>query len=304
MKGDKSAWPVYLTIGNIEKGTRSKPSSHATILIGYLPVPSLEGFLPSTKSVAGFRLFHACMAQLLRPLVAAGRDGVRMTCADGHVRHVFPILAAYVADHPEQVLVVNCKDNFCPKCLVSPDRRGENIYSDPRDPLRTKTILEHKESGRNAAGFKIQGLRPVYHPFWEELPHADIFASITPDILHQLHTGMFKTHLMKWCSEFIGDAELDQRLQTMIDHPGLRHFKQGISMISQWTGSEVREIQKIFVGLLIGAGDRSTAPEVIATARAVLEFIYYVRLHIRRVTQCKTNTINKGTVPCSDKPNP
>ena len=34
-QGDKKAWLVYLSIGNISKNIRCQPSTHATILIGY-----------------------------------------------------------------------------------------------------------------------------------------------------------------------------------------------------------------------------------------------------------------------------
>jgi hypothetical protein len=39
---NKSAYPVYLTIGNIPKEIRRKPSAQAYILLGYLPTTHLE----------------------------------------------------------------------------------------------------------------------------------------------------------------------------------------------------------------------------------------------------------------------
>ncbi|EDR12092.1 uncharacterized protein LACBIDRAFT_311067 [Laccaria bicolor S238N-H82] len=129
-RGDKKAWPVYLTIGNIDKDKRHKPTAHATVLIGYLPVAKLDNY-----------------TEILAPIVEAGKDGVDVVCADSFIRRVFPLLAAYVADFPEQCLVACCKESYCPKCLVTPEKRGLFVKSLLHDEEHTKVILEHKVSG-------------------------------------------------------------------------------------------------------------------------------------------------------------
>ncbi|KAF8976871.1 hypothetical protein BDQ17DRAFT_1267049, partial [Cyathus striatus] len=40
---NKTAYPVYLTIGNIPKEIHQKPSARAYVLLGYLPTTHLEG---------------------------------------------------------------------------------------------------------------------------------------------------------------------------------------------------------------------------------------------------------------------
>jgi hypothetical protein len=271
--GDKQAWPVYLTIGNISKSIRRQPSSHGSILIGYLPVTKLANFSEGTHAIAQYRLFHQAMRTLLQPLVAAGRNGVLMTCADAKIRKIFPILAAYVADYPEQCLVVCCNENRCPKCTVWWADRGEYKKSTPRTEESFRTTLERRKNGEDPVEFDLEGLREIYSPFWAELPHTNIFLAITPDILHQLHKGVFKDHFVKWCTSLVGEEAIDTRFRAMSTHPHLRHFKKGISSISQWTGKEHKEMQKVFLGVLAGI----VSPRVLAAARGLLDFIYYAQ---------------------------
>lgn len=272
--GDKKAWPVYLSIGNISKAVRRQPSQHAMVLVGYIPVSKLECFEDSTRSLAGYRLFHHCMSRILEPLRQAGEKGKEMVCADRGVRNVYPILAAYIADYPEQCLVCCCKENSCPRCTVPPPLRGELISSLPREPKATLQALREHASGKDSLRFTSEQLRPIYEPFWATLPHCDIFSCIMPDILHQLHKGVFKDHLLSWCTSIVGKDEIDRRFRAMTDFPGLRHFRDGISHVSQWTGREHKEMQRTFVSLLAGA----VPSEVLTVTRALIDFIYYAQL--------------------------
>ncbi|KAG2138251.1 hypothetical protein BD769DRAFT_1351320, partial [Suillus cothurnatus] len=152
-RGDKSAWPVYLSIGNIAKEKQRQTSACVTVLIGYLPATKLDCFTSNACSLTRYQLFHRCVSLLLEPLIAAGKDGVDMVCADSLVRQVYPILAAYVADFPEQCLVACCKENHCPKCLVAANERGNALNSLMQDAEFTKEILERWRSGQHPVEF-------------------------------------------------------------------------------------------------------------------------------------------------------
>jgi hypothetical protein len=268
-KGDKTAWPVYLSIGNISKDVRREPSHHTSVLLGYLPVSKLAFF--EDNSVAGYRLFHYCMRLLLKPLVAAGEQGVEMVGADGYIHRVFPILAVFIGDHPEQCLVACCTKNRYPKCLVPHNQQGQNVQFPRRSQTQTMQTLHAQATNEYPLEFIAEGLRPVFSPFWAELPHTDIFLCITSDILHQLHQGIIKDHLQRWCSTLAETTQLDARFRAMPIFPRLRHFKKGVSTIKQWTGGDHKQFERVFIGTLVGT---NAEPRVQQAACSLVDFVH------------------------------
>ncbi|KIY61062.1 hypothetical protein CYLTODRAFT_405753 [Cylindrobasidium torrendii FP15055 ss-10] len=138
--GSRQAYPVYLTLGNIPNALRRKPSEQACILIAYLPIEKLSRDAVSKQAVGARyqRLFHAAMTELFKPLVVAGKKGVKMTSGDGQVHIVHPVLAAYVADYPEQCLVTCSKQGSCPKCQCGPKELDD--FPPPRARTQANTL--------------------------------------------------------------------------------------------------------------------------------------------------------------------
>ena len=60
-----------------------------------------------------------------------------------------------------------------------------------------------------------------------------------PDLLHQLHKGVFKDHLVKWCANIIGEKGLNSHLKAMNSYLGLQHFK-----FPQLASGQVQNIKK------------------------------------------------------------
>ncbi|KAF8810553.1 hypothetical protein BYT27DRAFT_7016097, partial [Phlegmacium glaucopus] len=181
---------VYLTIGNIPKHIRRKPSRQGQVLLAYLPTSKLGHITnKSSRRCCISNLFHHCMQTIVKPLESAGRDGIMLVSGDGATRRCFPILAAYVGDYPEQILVSLVKTGTCPICPALRNDIGNwDSVLEPRDAQKITEALNAIDKG--AAEFTKAcanaGIKPVQCVFWKNLPYVDIYRSITPDILHQL----------------------------------------------------------------------------------------------------------------------
>ncbi|OJT12555.1 hypothetical protein TRAPUB_10899 [Trametes pubescens] len=278
--GSKTAYPVYMTIGNLPKDIRRKPSRRGQILLAYLPTSRLEHIQnKAARRRTLSNLFHACMAHVLAPLKIASSQGIEIVSGDGVTRRGHPIFAMYIGDYPEQLLVTCCKNGTCPKCDIPRDDIG--AATDPARPLRdleeVLNALDKFNSGAAAYSKACRevGIKPVVSPFWKDLPHSDVFLSVTPDILHQLYQGVIK-HLISWLKSAYGPDKLDARCRRLPPNHQIRLFLKGITTLQKVTSKEHGDICRFLLGLVIGLplpGGLSPV-RLIRAVRALLDFLY------------------------------
>ncbi|KAJ7602777.1 hypothetical protein FB45DRAFT_982068 [Roridomyces roridus] len=288
---NKSAYPVYMTIGNIPKEIRRKPSQQAYMIIGYIPTARLEHIKPS-------RIYTTPMRKILAPLRAPGLDGIEMASGDGVVRRCHPILAVFAGDYPEQTLAAGVKAGECPTCPQPRDELGnlEDVY-EVRDLDAVLAALAKAEG--NATEFTractAAGIKPIHKPFWEDLPFVNIFLSITPDILHQLYQGVIK-HVISWVKEAYGAVEIDARCRRLPPNHNTRLFLKGITSLSRLSGTEHGQICRILLGLIVDLplpGGLSPL-RLVHAVRAALDFLFHSQFPIHStITIDKLNSFLK-----------
>jgi len=61
--GDKAAWPVSMSIGNISKDFRQQGSKRAWVLVALLPIPQ-----KNLKDGEIHRSWHAAIERILKPI--------------------------------------------------------------------------------------------------------------------------------------------------------------------------------------------------------------------------------------------
>ncbi|KAG1840328.1 hypothetical protein C8R48DRAFT_679620 [Suillus tomentosus] len=276
---NKTAYPVYLTIGNIPKELRCKPSSSSHILLAYLPTTRLEHITnKASRRRAIANLYHACLRHVLGPLKSAGSDGISMCSGDGVRRHCHPLFASFVGDYPEQLLTTGVKFGECPKCDVEAKDTGSNTT--PFHLRKLSAVLDALaafDDGNLAfvRACAAAGIKPIIHPFWEDLPFTNIFRTITPDVLHQLYQGLIK-HLLGWWSAACGAAEIDARCRRLPPNHHVRLFTKGITCLSCVSGTEHAQICRFILGIIIDIRlpNNLNAGRLLRAVQGLLDFLY------------------------------
>jgi hypothetical protein len=275
--GDKSAWPIYLSIGNINAKTRNSPSKRTWVTIAYLPIVQFDDH-EKIRGTLCDRFFHQCCRIVFSSLIRPGVNGIKITDSCGDVRLCFPRVAAYIADYPEQVLINVAGGLTSPISIATYHELGN---ADPSPPRTYAWITERIREACNTvdpslvAQYAIVarrlGLNGVHIPFWLDLPGYEPDICLSPDLLHGAHM-MLRDHVVKWVSRLVGPSELDRRLQVLQSVVGYRHFTQGISHLKQWSGRDDRELQHVLLAVITGAP--RVTPKVIKSVRAIQDFLY------------------------------
>ncbi|KAF8986396.1 hypothetical protein BDQ17DRAFT_1259683, partial [Cyathus striatus] len=284
---NKTAYPVYLTISNIPKEIRQKPSARAYVLLGYSPTTCLEGVTnKSSQWHMLANLYHACMSTILKPLETLGDKGFHMTTADGCLRCMHPLFAVFIGDYPEQILTTCVCYGDCPTCsAVKPELEDfdSDVSSSYHDLDAILDVLDSFDV--NTAAFlqtcQESQVKPVIDSFWKNLPHVNIYESISPDVLHQLHQGIIK-HLVAWVVKAFGETEINAHCHRLPPNHNIRLFTKGITSLSRVTGQEHDQIARILLGLIIDIPlpHGISSARLVCCVRALLDFLYLAQYPI------------------------
>ncbi|KAG1883893.1 uncharacterized protein F5891DRAFT_1133319 [Suillus fuscotomentosus] len=185
------------------------PSRRAHILLAYLPTTRLEHIANKASRCRTIsNLYHACMSRILAPLKTAGTDGLVMSSGDGVERH---------CDYPEQLLATGVKAMECPKCDIPTKELGSNTAPfEIRDLHAVLDALSRIDDGDLVfvQACREAGIKPIIHPYWEDLPHANIFQAVTPDYITSLSrlSGTEHSQICRFLLGIIIDTRLPGNL--------------------------------------------------------------------------------------------
>ncbi|KAE9397784.1 hypothetical protein BT96DRAFT_1034641 [Gymnopus androsaceus JB14] len=260
----KSAYPIYLTIGNIPKEIRRKPSSRAYILIGYLPTSKLEHITnKASRRRTLANLFHKCMGHIVSPLKSHGANGIVLAGGDGAERRTHALLAAYCADYPEQVLISCCTSGDCAECEILKTLMGNDTTLYPiqdllkilraLDKFDSEGPLEFREACSDA------GIKPIYNPFWKDLPYSNIY---------RMHSA----------------GHLASALPRLPPNHHVCLFMKGISSLSRITGQEHNnDISRFLLSIIIDIPlpGQLSAAQLLWSMRGLVDVLYLAHYPIQ-----------------------
>ena len=130
----------------------------------------------------------------------------------------------------------------------------------------------HKDDPKTLRHFGYHGTIP----FTERHVFTSIYDALAPDLLHQV-SKCFYDYVHQWVLAIIGDqtpdalrkrkrtnttgtkpskrktrGEIDARFSQLPPYPGLRSFREGISLTSRWQGNEFKNMLKVYLGVIVG----------------------------------------------------
>ncbi|KAG1733447.1 hypothetical protein EDB19DRAFT_2001708 [Suillus lakei] len=200
----------------------------------------------------------------------------------------------------EQIVVAGEAFKFgeCPKCDVDVDETGSNTAPfHLRNLTKVLDALAALDEGNLSfvCACLAAGIKPIVHPFWEDLPFTNIFHVITPDVLHQLYQGLIK-HLLGWLSAACGAAEIDAQCRCLPPNHHIHLFSKGITCLSRISGTEHAQICCFLLGIVIGIRlpNNLNVGRLLRAVQGLLDFLYLAQYpcHSSKTLQLLDDALN------------
>ncbi|KAI9447602.1 hypothetical protein H4582DRAFT_2107200 [Lactarius indigo] len=208
-------------------------------------------------------LFHSCMRKCLSPIESYGETGIAMATGDRIWYRCHPIFVTFIGDYPEQALVACTYNGRCPKCIV------------PRAELRRQhtNIFSLSDACHEA------GLKPTYHPFWEQSP------------IHQYISFDHPRYIASASSRHL---DLRRSMHTAAAYPQITMpdtFTKALHGFRSSLAKNIKTYLSIILGVVVDMplpGNQSSARfKLSRTVRALLDFIYLSQYHVHTTESLK-----------------
>jgi len=280
MSGNRMAHPLLLSLANIDADIRSKSSLHSFLLLALLPVPSFVHNKSCMWGLLSDHLVHQCLDFVLKPLKIAAAIGVMMSDPIGNLRHCYIPLVAYIADTPEQSLIVCTSPKASPVSTAIYKQFRDGICHPPRTAAGTLRVIETMCARlpptdlinflKVAKEYRLNG---VFEPFWRDWLRLDPSKFLLLEVLHHFYCFSFD-HDLQWCIAVVGGEELDYHFTLTRTSVGYRSFDKGVSKLKQVMGHDHHAIQRYIIGIVAGA----VPPRFLIAIRGLLDFCYLAQM--------------------------
>ncbi|KAG1882344.1 hypothetical protein F4604DRAFT_1921484 [Suillus subluteus] len=229
LTGDHIAHPLLISLANIHMNIWLKSSSSSFVLTTLLPVPKFV-HKKQMKGVLEDRLIHQCLDIILEPLKQAARHGVMLSDPIGKSCYCFTLLASYIADTPEAMMLATVGGKTLPVTMVMYKQFGDAFQHEPQ--MKSMTL--------------VQLTVVCLQLFFQDWILAEPSCFFTPEDLHHIHKE-FWDHDAQWLICVVGESEIEFQFSVLQPITGYQHFHGGISKLKQVTGHCHCDVQQYII---------------------------------------------------------
>jgi len=189
--------------------------------------------------------WHSAVRTVLTPL-----RNLDITCTslkwnsdDGFNYQCYPLLAASVRDHPEQVIVAQVSYGSCPKCKIPNSVSMGHPTFRPLDYWRDQDVYLELLDEPNINVLHTVGVHPIRNQLCQ-YPLCNVYRLLQPDELHQLLLGLVKD-LLHWLLKYLKGInvkdQFDNWFTSVPQYLGLQRFSESFDEMTNnlWQGKEI-----------------------------------------------------------------